>query len=134
MKLLKNKSIVSYVSLILPVLAIVLTIVGGTTLGLVGDSFPAVIIVSLVLGAVANIVCFLLPKYDFLQIIAAAFYGVALGFIVRYGVEVLAYAMQNVDVYVGGDASLVKAYFALGLILLVLSIASAFFTHAKAEK
>ena len=89
MDLFKNKSIAAYLSLVVPVLAVVLAIIGGTTKGLLGDTFSWVIVLFLVLGAVVSIAAFLFPKLGFLQAVAPVFYGVALGLIFLDGVEVI---------------------------------------------
>lgn len=81
MNIFKNKSIVAYISLVVPVLAVVLAIIGGATKGLLGDTFSWVIVLFLVLGAVVSIAAFLFPKVEIIQAIAPIFYGLALGLI-----------------------------------------------------
>lgn len=134
MNLFKNKSITAYLFLVVPVLAIVLAIVGGATKGLLGDTFSWLIIFFLVLGAVVSIAAFLFPKFEFLQAAAPVFYGLALGFILLDGVEVLAYGLIGIDNNVGGDISLTFVYLILGAVSLILSIACAFFKFEKVQE
>ena len=89
MNIFKNKSIVAYLSLLVPVLAIVLAIIGGATKGLLGDTFSWVIVLFLVLGAVVSIAAFLFPKAEMIQAVAPIFYGIALSLIFLDGVEVV---------------------------------------------
>lgn len=130
MDMLKNKRIVTYISLILPVLAIIIAIVGGATKGLVRDTFSATIIVMLIIGALVSIAGFLFEKFD-LDALAIIFYGLALGLIFKDGVEVLTYETIGIDNNVGGKGSLVYAYLILGGILFVFSIVNALFNHRK---
>lgn len=131
MDLFKNKSIAAYLSLVVPVLAVVLAIVGGATKGLLGDTFSWVIVLFLVLGAVVSIAAFLFPKLGFLQAIAPVFYGVALGLIFLDGIEVISYGLIGIDNDVGGQMSLTMLYLILGAVSLILSIAAAFFDFKK---
>lgn len=131
MNIFKNKSIVAYISLVVPVIAVVLSIVGGVTKGLLGDTFSGLIVAFLVLGAAAGIAAFFFPSIDLIQMIAPVFYGLALGFIFLDGIEVLAYGLIGIDNDVGGNMSLTLVYLILGLITLVLSIVSAFFEFTK---
>ncbi len=127
MNVFKNKSIISYVGLILPVLAIILAIVGSATKGLVGDTFAPVIVWFLIIGALLSVAGFVFEKYDFLDIIAIIFYGLALGFIFLYGVEVIAYGTIGIDNNVGGVMELTVTYLAISALILVISIAKSFF-------
>lgn len=134
MNILKNKSIVAYISLVVPVLAIVLAIVGGATKGLLGDTFSWLIVFFLVLGAVVSITAFLFPKVEIIQAIAPIFYGLALGLILLDGVEVVAYGLIGIDNNVGGQMSLTLLYLILGAVTFILSIVSAFFSYCKKAK
>ena len=132
MDILKNKSIFAYISLILPVFAVVLAIVGGATHGLIADTFSGAIIAMLVIGAVVNIVGFLFDKFD-IKALAPVFYGLALGLIFMDGIEVLTYATIGIDNNVGGQSALTVAYLVMGAVLIVLSVAGAFVGDRKSE-
>lgn len=134
MELLKNKRIATYASLVIPVVAIVLTIVGAATQGLVGDTFSPLIVTFLVLGAVLSVVCFLFNDVDFLNMPLPIFFGLALGFIFRDGIEVLVYGSIGIDNNVGGQSALTVTYLVLGAIAFILSIASVFFNHSSKDK
>lgn len=134
MNIFKNKSIVAYISLVIPVLAVVLAIIGGATKGLLGDTFSWVIVLFLVLGAVVSIAAFLFPKVEIIQAIAPIFYGLALGLIMLDGVEVISYGLIGIDNDVGGQMSLTFLYLILGAVTFILSIASAFFSYTKKVK
>ena len=131
MNIFKNKSIVAYLSLLVPVLAIVLAIIGGATKGLLGDTFSWLIVLFLVLGAVVSIAAFLFPKAEMIQAVAPIFYGIALSLIFLDGVEVVSYGLIGIDNDVGGQMSLTFLYLILGAVTLILSIASAFFDYTR---
>ncbi len=61
-------------------------------------------------------------------------YGLALGFILLDGVEVLAYGLIGIDNNVGDDISLTFVYLILGAVSLILSIACAFFKFEKVQE
>lgn len=119
---MKNNKLLSYIPLIVPVLAIITAIVGLATKGLLADTFPVVIAVMLFIGAAASTAAVFLPKFSFIKLIPIVFYGIALGYIFFYGVEVLVYAGVGIDNNVGGNESLVTTYLVLSIIVLVLSI------------
>lgn len=134
MNLLKNKKSVSYVSLALPVLAVILAIIGSATRGLVGDTFPGTIVLFLILGAAVTVAGFLFNQLDFINALSPIFYGLALSLIFKGGVEVLMYALIGIDNNVGGQAPLTLAYLILGAVLFLLSVVIAFFDHSTAKK
>jgi len=130
--MLKNKCIASYIHLGAAVLAIVLAILGATTLGLVRDTFSGLIIVLLLMGAVASLAAFVFGKIDWLDIIPIAFYGLSLGFIFKDGIEVLTYASIGIDNNTGGNAAMTNAYLIIGAVLLIASVVKAFIQPKKA--
>lgn len=132
MNLFKNKTVSSYIGLFLAVLAIALSVFGGTTLGLVGDTFPSLIIVFLILGAALGVLGFLFDQIELFSMLAPIFYGLALGFVFLNGIEVLVYAGIGIDNNVGGQSALTLAYLIIGGILLIGSIVNAFFSPKKA--
>lgn len=134
MNLLNHKKSVSYVSLVLPVLAVILAIVGASTRGLVRDTFPGSIVLFLIVGAVVTVAGFLLNQFDFINALSPIFYGLALGLIFKGGVEVLMYALIGIDNNVGGQASLTLAYLILGVVLFLASVVIAFFDHSTEKK
>ena len=134
MELLKNKRIVTYASLVIPVVAVVLIIVGTATNGLVGDTFSPLIVTFLALGSVLGVACFFFNDIDFLNMLLPVFFGLALGFIFRDGVEVLVYGSIGIDNNVGGQSALTAAYLVMGAIAFVLSVANVFFDHSGRNK
>lgn len=130
--MLKNKSTASYIHLGLAVLAIVLAVLGATTLGLIRDTFSGLIVALLLVGAVASLAAFVLAKVDWLDIIPIAFYGLALGLIFKDGVEVLTYASIGIDNNTGGNGTLTNVYLIIGAVLLIASVVKAFICTKKA--
>lgn len=128
----KNNTV--YVSLILPVIAIALAFIGVSTKGLVGDTFSMIIVGFLAIGAVSSLAGFLFRKVELFKIIAVIFYGLALGFIFKDGVEVLIYYMIGIDNNVGGQGVLTMGYLAVGAILLLVAIINTFFNNVPEKK
>lgn len=130
--MLKNKSTASYIHLGLAVLAIVLAVLGATTLGLIRDTFSGLIVALLLVGAVASLAAFVLDKFDWLDIIPIAFYGLSLGLIFKDGIEVLTYASIGIDNNTGGSSVLTNVYLVIGAVLLIASVVKAFIRTKKA--
>ncbi len=130
--MLKNKSTASYIHLGLAVLAIVLAVLGATTLGLIRDTFSGLIVALLLVGAVASLAAFVLDKVDWLDIIPIAFYGLSLGLIFKDGIEVLTYAAIGIDNNTGGNGALTNVYLIIGAVLLIASVVTVFIRTKKA--
>ncbi len=124
--MLKNKSAASYIGLVLAVLAAVLALFGNASQGLVRDSFSGLILLFLALGAVAGLIGFFAAGWEITDLASVLFFGLALGFIFKDGIEVLVYDSIGIDNNVGGNGALVTAYLILGGILVVLSVAKCF--------
>jgi hypothetical protein len=127
---MKKNTVWAYLGLVCAALALATIVAGLVAPGFAHSTFDTILIVLLLFGIVAAVLNFFL-NWDFLPLVAAAFYGCGLGRIIFRGAEVIADKANNIN-FVGGSFEMVMVYIILMVLACVIAIVCCFRQNKKA--